>query len=565
MSNQKFLSLLVSNGILNSTDTSNLLNKFKGNTKDLIRYLIQGGAVKKSVIGQLWGDSLEVAYVDLSKTLFQGHVVQKLPEDFAKKHTMIPLYNLGSVYTIAMADPLNNAAIKEAERLLQARVSPVFSFADDLEDAIEVEYQTSGSLKQMINKIADNALFKGTSKITEEQIKKLAGDSAVVEFVRGMLLLGVKERASDIHVEPDDDIIRVRLRIDGVLQERLKIEKALLGPLVTRLKVMSNLDITERRRPQDGRVSLKIINTDIDFRFSSVPTIYGEKLVLRILGMVRSRNIPELTDLYLSANIQKSLNRVIETPNGVFFITGPTGSGKTTTLYAILKHLNKPGVNIMTIEDPVEYRLKGINQVQVNHDIDLNFSTALRSFLRQDPDVILVGEIRDTETAKIGAQAALTGHLVLATMHTNNALQAVTRMVEIGVEPFLVAPSIIGVMAQRLVRKLCDNCKSKYKLTPEEINEHFFWDGEGDVFFYKAEGCEQCNGVGYSGRIAIHELFVLNAEMRSMISREESILEIQNYARNMGFKPLRYDGLKKVLRGITTIDEVNRVTVSYED
>ena len=264
---------------------------------------------------------------------------------------------------------------------------------------------------------------------------------------------------------------------------------------------------------------------------------------------------------FSKSNLGK-INRVIGAPNGVFFVTGPTGSGKTTTLYAVIKHINKPGINIMTIEDPVEYRLPGINQIQVNHAIDLNFASALRAFLRQDPDVILVGEIRDVESAKIVAQAALTGHLVMSTMHTNNALQAVTRLIEIGVEPFLVAPSIIGVMAQRLVRKICEHCKERYPLSPQEIEEIFIGDGNREVFFYRGAGCSYCNYTGYHGRLAIHEIFLLNQKVRELIANGASILNIQDCAKEYGFRSMRYDGLKKVLRGLTTIEEVDRITIS---
>jgi type IV pilus assembly protein PilB len=350
-----------------------------------------------------------------------------------------------------------------------------------------------------------------------------------------------------------------------VLQERLKIDPKILPALITRLKVMANLDITEKRRPQDGRISLHLPNRSMDLRFSSVPAMFGEKIVLRILGQTTAKQIPDLAELSFSPANLKTLKRIVECPNGIFLVTGPTGSGKTTTLYSVLKWINKPGINIMTIEDPVEYRLPGANQVQVNHAIDLDFSTALRAFLRQDPDVMLVGEIRDLETAKIAAQAALTGHLVVTTMHTNNALQAVTRLVEIGVEPFLVAPSIIGVMAQRLVRKICDSCKEPYTLTPEQADEIFIRDGTSDVIFHRGKGCPQCRNTGYLGRMAIHEIFVINDEMRSYIARGASILEIQKMARAKGFKSMRHDGIKKVLRGLTTIEEVNKVTIIEEE
>ena len=564
--NPEFLKLVVSKGMLTEEDTNNLLKKYNGDAYSILTFLVSGSAAKKNELGMLWGDSLGVAYIDLSRTMMQHHVVQKLPEQFARTSKMIPVYQFGDVITIATANPGQIIALKEAERLVSAPVSAVFTFTEDIEDAIEIEYKSGSGLTELIDKIGMNSLFKGTTKITEDQIRKLSGDQAVIEFTRGLLLFGVKERASDIHIEPEEEMVRIRFRIDGALQERLKLDRVLMAPLISRLKIMANLDITERRRPQDGRISLSLTNRSIDFRMSSVPTIFGEKIVLRILGQVeKQKDVPDLAELDFSASLFGKLKKIIDAPNGVFFVTGPTGSGKTTTLYAVLKHLNKPIVNIMTIEDPVEYRLQGINQVQVNHLINLDFGSALRSFLRQDPDIILVGEVRDMETAKIAAQAALTGHLVLTTMHTNNALQAVTRLVEIGVEPFLVAPSIIGVMAQRLVRKICDNCKESYRLTPEQIEDYFVWDGKSEVSFYRGKGCEQCGQSGYLGRIAIHELFIMNSEIRRLVSRGASILEVQESANKSGYKPMRYDGLKKVLRGLTTIEEIDRVTVAQEE
>ena len=564
--NPEFLKLVVSKGMLTEEDTNNLLKKYNGDAYSILTFLVRGSAAKKNELGMLWGDSLGVAYIDLSRTMMQHHVVQKLPEQFARTSKMIPVYQFGDVITIATSNPGQIIALKEAERLVSAPVSAVFTFTEDIEDAIEIEYKSGSGLTELIDKIGMNSLFKGTTKITEDQIRKLSGDQAVIEFTRGLLLFGVKERASDIHIEPEEEMVRIRFRIDGALQERLKLDRVLMAPLISRLKIMANLDITERRRPQDGRISLSLTNRSIDFRMSSVPTIFGEKIVLRILGQVeKQKDVPDLAELDFSASLFGKLKKIIDAPNGVFFVTGPTGSGKTTTLYAVLKHLNKPIVNIMTIEDPVEYRLQGINQVQVNHLINLDFGSALRSFLRQDPDIILVGEVRDMETAKIAAQAALTGHLVLTTMHTNNALQAVTRLVEIGVEPFLVAPSIIGVMAQRLVRKICDNCKESYRLTPEQIEDYFVWDGKSEVSFYRGKGCEQCGQSGYLGRIAIHELFIMNSEIRRLVSRGASILEVQESANKSGYKPMRYDGLKKVLRGLTTIEEIDRVTVAQEE
>ncbi len=562
--NPSFLELLIAQRIITAADAERLKQKYAGNLPLILNHFYRGSIVTKDALGKLWGDSIGIAYVNLEKTLFQKQVVQQLPEGFARSNKLIPLYAIDDVVTVAAADPLDDGMLEDVRKLLKARVSAVFSFPDEIIDAIDIQYQSGASLSKFLGQIAENAIFKGTSKITEEQLFSLAGDQSVIEFCRSVLLLAVRDRASDIHIDPQEDQVYIRFRIDGVLHDRLKIDNALLPPVVSRIKVMGNLNITERRRPQDGRVSLALSNKSIDFRLSTVPVIYGEKVVLRILGQIDKTDVADLTELDFSAANLRTLRNIIESPYGVFFVTGSTGSGKSTTLFSALKTLNKPGINIMTAEDPVEYRLHRINQVQVNQAIGYTFASALRSFLRQDPDIILIGEIRDLETARIAAQAALTGHLVLSTMHTNSALQAITRLMDIGVEPFMVAPSIVGVMAQRLVRKLCRFCKEKYLLDPEAVASYFTMDdpAAASVFFYRARGCDECNGTGYYGRLAIHEIFTITDQIRSLIARHASILEIQAAAQEQDFKGMHYDGLKKVLRGLTTIEELHRVTAS---
>lgn len=556
-----FLDSLISEQII-TRDDSIKLTKSYGEPFEILKHLVDGRIASKDFLGKLWGDSMGIAYINLEKTLFQSKVIGLLTKKFARKNHLIPLYMIDGVATVAAAVPNNRIILDAAAQIMGCRISPAFSFAEDIINTIDIQYQSEDSINELIGHIAENAMFKGTSQITAEQMKRIAGDQSVIEFCRILLLLAVKERASDIHIDPQENIVYIRYRIDGILQDRLKLEKAILLPLVSRLKILAKLDITERRRPQDGRVNLSLSNKALDFRLSTVPTIYGEKVVLRALGNIQQDEVLKLNELNLSKKNHAVLHKIISVPNGVFFVTGPTGSGKTTTLFSVLNHLNTPDKNIMTVEDPVEYRLSRINQVQVNKDIGFDFATVLRSFLRQDPDVILIGEIRDLETAKVASQAALTGHLVLATMHTNSALQAVTRLMEIGVEPFLVAPSIIGVMAQRLVRKICSHCKERYKLESDEIDRYFIWDKKTDVYFYRGKGCPECKGLGFSGRLAIHELFILTDEVRSLIAKEASILDIEKVSKESGFMTMRYDGMKKVLMGLTTIEEVERVTAS---
>jgi type IV pilus assembly protein PilB len=563
--NPVFIKLLLAKGIVTEDVARRLMQKYQEDAFSVLGHLVRANIAQKNLLGRLWGDSINVSYVEMNKTLFQREIVRQLPERFARSHHIILLYQFGEAITAAVTNPGDQYLLQEAERLVGRPISPVFCFPEDIEDAIEIEYQSDEALRDLSSRIVtDTVLIEDISDLTRDELQKIAGTQAVVEFAHGLLLLGVREGASDIHIEPGEEKVRVRFRIDGLLRDRSLLEKSLLPPLVSRLKILANLDIAEKRRPQDGRINLKLPRRTIDFRFSCIPTIHGEKIVLRILGLTQSRDVPELSELNLSKSILDTAIRVMDVPHGIFLVTGPTGSGKTTTLFSMLKHLNKPGINITTIEDPVEYRLPGINQVQTNPAVDLDFPSALRAYLRQDPDVILVGEIRDLETAEIACRAALTGHLVLATLHTNNAVQAVTRLTDMGIQPFIVAPSVIGVMAQRLVRRICEHCRERYALSPAEARKVLVGEGR-EIFFYRGVGCVQCNHSGYSGRIAIHEIVLISDEIRSLMARGAPVGEIQQLARKSGFQTMRYDGIKKVLRGLTTIEEVERVTIADEE
>jgi type IV pilus assembly protein PilB len=516
-------------------------------------------------LGQLWANKLGIAYVSLETTHHETKLSSLLPKEFAQEHQIVLLREWEGVLTAAASHPENTTLLNQVQDRVDRPIHFVFSFPGEILDAIEISYQSSD---QLLSDLEQSGIFPLATpgKITAmDQIKKLAGADYIVNFSRGLILLALSERASDIHIEPSEKNIHVRFRIDGVLQERFRLEPSILNPLISRFKIMAGADIAEHRKPQDGRINLQLRDRSLDLRFSTIPTVCGEKVVLRLLGQLQHRGIPDLNELQFSASIHQRIQQVINSPNGVFFITGPTGSGKTTSLYAMLKHINSSDINILTIEDPVEYRLEGANQVQVNPLIDLDFAAALRAFLRQDPDVILVGEIRDVASAKIAAQAALTGHLVLATMHTNNSLQTVTRLMEIGVEPFLVAPSIIAVMAQRLIRRICPFCKESYPASKEFLDENFFGDGRIEVILYRGKGCERCHNTGYYGRVGIHEMFVITEEVRSLITRNTSILEIEAAAKREGFQPMRYDGLKKVLRGMTTLEEVDSIIYTETD
>jgi len=520
-------------------------------------HIINQGLMPAEKACRLWSDCLGIALIDLNATLFQPHIVALLPKRRARELTAIPIYQMGDAVTVAAVDPKNNKLHQSLEKTMKRKISLVFALAEDIFDVIDVQYQSIDLIENLAEDVSINLLT--TKTISKESLEKIAGSDAIKKLTRSLMLLAIQQNASDIHIEPFEHHISIRFRIDGVLHERSRLEKCVLSPLTSRLKIIGGIDITERRRPQDGRITLELTNKTIGFRLSTVPTIYGEKVVLRVLGQIVAKNIPLLEELLLSKKNYDWAKRLINTPSGSFFITGPTGSGKTTTLFSALQSINTSEKNIMTIEDPVEYRLPGINQVQVDSVIDLDFAKVLRSFLRQDPDVILVGEVRDLETAKIATEASLTGHLVFATLHTNDALQAVTRLVDIGVDPFLVGPSLIGVIAQRLVRKLCPECKELYTLTVEEMDNLFEWKGLSPLQIYKETGCSNCRFTGFNGRLAIHEMLMVSDELRKLVSENAPIEALRQTAINNGYQTMRYDGIKKVIRGLTTLSEIDRV------
>jgi len=564
--NPRFLELAVENHLITPAEGAELAERFRGNDFAALMHLVTERPHLKETLGKAWGDSIGFSYVNLEMTAIQPEAVRQIPREFAEINQIVPLYSFGGSLSIAAANPKDRELEGRVANKFNIVPSFLFSFPEEIADTIPIAYQSVENLKVIVTELkaeTKDIAVNPANIPTTQDLAKRANNHSIIEFVNGLILLAMNEMASDIHIEPDELSVRIRFRIDGILQEKFILEKSLVLGTVSRLKLMAGCNIAERRLPQDGRIKFVLARRKIDIRFSTVPTLFGEKVVLRLLGSTFLRGIPNITEMDFSVSILDSIKRVAKAPNGVFFITGPTGSGKTTTLYSILKYINTPGINIMTVEDPVEYRLPGINQVQVNTGIDLDFVRVLRSFLRQDPNVILIGEVRDIESARIASQAALTGHLVFATMHTNNALQAVNRMIDIGVEPFLVAPSLIALMAQRLVRRICPNCKEKYPAPKSVLDDNFEWDGASEVYFFKGKGCPQCHGTGYLGRLALHELFILNSETREKIAQNASILMVEAIALKSGFKPLRYDGLKKVLRGLTTIEEVDRVT--YHD
>ncbi|MEZ5278462.1 MAG: GspE/PulE family protein [Opitutaceae bacterium] len=539
-----------------------LLEEHDAGTMDLLEAIIEAKLLTKDQATQAWSDSIGIAYIEPHTTIINREALDLIPLEIAQKVHVLPLYIFDTVLTVAMVNPTDRELVNRLSQIAKTQVTAVFSLRSEIEAAISIHYQTEKGIKEALADLRSLDL-RLTDDMSAERMTELTENVSLIQIVNSLVYFAIRERASDIHIEPTETSTKVRFRVDGILREMLTFPRKTHAAIVARLKILCNLNITESRFPQDGRFSLNLGTNRADFRLSFLPTVLGEKVVVRILASASKRDFLELDRMLISHNILTPFRRLIQNPNGIIFVTGPTGSGKTTTLYAALQELNTPGVNIVTIEDPVELQLEGISQSQVNSHIDLTFSLLLRSILRQDPDIILVGEIRDLETAKIATEAALTGHLVFATLHTNNALQAITRLVEIGVEPHQVSPSIIGVIAQRLAARICQRCKEAYYPSLNELRRYFLDEGLTEVPFYRGRGCPDCSFTGYRGRIAFHELVLITEEMRSIIAKEGSTEDLQKAARKVGYRPLRYDGLKKVLLGLTTIDEIEQNT-SFE-
>ncbi len=516
--------------------------------------------------------------INLSEHKIDTALLKLIPYETAKRYQLIPISKDGAGLRIAITDPSNNLAIDDVRFLSGMKVivhvaaeSAIMEAIDKYYPKKEAKVSVSGKkgakdIMEMedLNKVIGSAL-EGITIVEEKEDKDGPKeiDAPIVKLANGILMNAIKSHASDIHVEPSEEILRVRYRIDGVLQPVLKLPIKIKNALTSRIKIMSHLDISERRLPQDGRIKLKFgDDREIDFRVSTLPTLFGEKVVMRLLD--KSNLQLDLTKLGFDEKPLNDFLEAIEKPYGMILVTGPTGSGKTTTLYSALSQLNKPGVNIMTAEDPVEYNFFGINQVQIKEDIGLTFASALRSFLRQDPDIIMVGEIRDFETAEIAVKAALTGHLVLSTLHTNDAPSTITRLINMGIEPLLVSTSVILVVAQRLARKICQNCKAEHEVSETALLKMGFpADKIKDVKCYMGMGCPECNNTGYKGRIALYEIMPVKDVLKELILQGASSADTKREAIRLGMFTLRQSGIKKVMDGITTIEEILRVT--FED
>ncbi len=490
-------------------------------------------------------------------------LVQLVPINFAKRYLVLPVAREGRAVLVATAEPGQISALDDLRVLLRHPIKAVVAPAPVVLDAINRAYDqiTAGSASELMDDLDTERLDLELADLEEPRDLLDADEEApIIRLVNQLIFQAAKDRASDIHIEPYERDLLVRFRIDGVLYDILSPPKRFQPIIISRIKVMAGLNIAEKRLPQDGRIRIRLAGKDIDIRVSVVPTAHGERVVMRLLD--RASTLLQLEELGLTGTKLETVNRLIRQSHGIILVTGPTGSGKTTTLYACLAKINTTEKNIITIEDPIEYQLHGIGQIQVNPKIDLTFANGLRSILRQDPDVIMVGEIRDTETAEIAIQAALTGHLVFSTLHTNDSFGAMTRLLDMGIEPFLVSSSVIAVMAQRLVRRVCPECRIAYRPTREEIEEVGITPQQlgGREIYKQGPGCAHCKGKGYRGRTGIHELLVVDDEIRSLVMKNADAASIRRSATAHGMNTLREDGAEKVLAGVTTIEEVLRVT-----
>jgi type IV pilus assembly protein PilB len=549
--------MLVDEGLITAEQLNKAIVQQKQSGLRLGQLLIRMGLVTEEGIIATLGDQAGIPYVNLDNYIIDPKVINLIPENLARSSLIIPLFRIGATLTIAMADPLNVKAIDEARRKAGCEVDMAVSTEEQIRRAIDSYYGISSSIEDIVKEA-----LEGDLKVTVEGAGAEAGlEAPIIRLANLIIFQAVRDNASDIHLEPDEHKLGVRYRIDGILHETVSPPKHLQAALISRVKIMANMDIAETRAPQDGGFQINTEGRSIEFRVSSFPTIYGENVVLRILD--QSKSVLNLEELGFSPDVLERYRALLASPYGIILATGPTGSGKTTTLYAALNSINSVDKNIITLEDPVEYRLPTIRQTQVNPKAGITFASGMRSILRQDPDVIMVGEMRDVETAEMAFEAALTGHLVFSTLHTNDAAGALARLLHLGIEPFLVASSTIAVLAQRLVRTVCPNCKAAYKPNPRLLGG-FHLEENAAREFYRGKGCKACRNTGYRGRSGIYELIAINEEIRKLILENASTTAIRDAARrSQQMKSLREDGLAKALKGLTTLEEVARIT--FED
>ncbi len=551
--------LLVEQKLISETQLNAALQEQKKSGRKLGRVLIENGFVKEDALLNLLSTQLEVPFIDLGVYTFHPELAKLIPETLARRYRVIVLEEQGDELLVGMADPTNIFAYDELVRLLKRPLRIAVVKETDLLMGIDKVYQRSEEIQSLANELVDD-IEDNVFDITLLNRSAAQSDAPVVKLIESVFEDAVKSNASDIHIEPDQEVLRIRRRIDGVLHEQVMDEKRIAIAVISRLKLMAGLDISERRMPQDGRFNLKLKTKSVDVRLNTMPTTNGESVVMRLLD--QSSSILRLDNLGMSVDVLAQFKRAIQRPHGLVLVTGPTGSGKTTTLYAALSELNMAEKKIITAEDPVEYQMPRINQVQINTKVGLTFAKILRATLRQDPDIILVGEIRDQETAEIAMRAAITGHLVLSSLHTNDAISSVMRLLDMGIEGFLVASALHAVLAQRLVRRVCVKCKSAHE--PDSLQKAWLRSVVGEEKhlsgFYRGSGCVACNHTGYKGRAAIHEFLEVGEDLANAIRRGEHDQLKRIVDSDENHRSLLYNGLDLVNAGVTTLDEVIRIS-----
>lgn len=542
---------LVEKGYISREQLERALKLQNGTGKRIGEILIEQGIITPELLTSVLTELLDIENISLTRSNINPDVIKLIPKNICRRYKIFPFKIEGNKLLMAMADPQDRQAMQDAKRISGLDIIPYIATMGQVNQAIEIFY-SNADLDKVLKEYSDSGVLKEES-ILEDDINS----APIVRLVHNILETAVRMKASDIHIERDGDFMRIRFRIDGILSEYMKMNSRPYKAVISRVKIMAGLNISEKRLPQDGRIFLNVDNKSIDYRVSTMPTSKDEKVVMRVLD--RTTFMVSKEKLGINKKNIQVYDELLENPYGLILVVGPTGSGKTTTLYAILNQLNSIEKNILTIEDPVEYELDGINQSQINYKAGLDFANALRAFLRQDPDIIMVGEIRDLDTAQIGIRAALTGHLVLSTLHSNTAVSAISRLLDMKVDSFLITSALTGVVSQRLVRKVCENCKTSY-LAEEVEKKALNYPLDKELILYKGSGCDKCNYTGYKGRTGVYEILKITKSIRDLINRGATEADIQKKAEELGMETMRKDATIKVINGETTIEEMLRVT-----
>ncbi|MBN1492859.1 MAG: Flp pilus assembly complex ATPase component TadA [Candidatus Omnitrophica bacterium] len=562
---------LVEEGFITEDQFQRALAQHKETKVTVRQVMIDMGYITEDRLNEFMASYLDIPYMkNIAEKITDPTFVEVIPEEKCREHMVMPLFKLDNVITVAMADPFDVFTIDALRQITGAQIEPVLAKKDEITQAIDRFFGTKDELQEAVQdvqkEVEELEIIRGSAAApqTDDEGKQIVVEEGpIIRLVNSMIIQAVAERASDIHVEADESRVRIRYRVDGMLQQAMLLPKHLQVYIVSRIKIMAGMDISIKRAPQDGRFGIKIKDKSIDVRVSSVPTIYDEKVVMRLLDQTSIQI--GLDEIGFKGKTLEQFKELINLPHGIVLISGPTGSGKTTTLYVVLQAINAPHKNIITIEDPVEYNLGWVNQIQVNVKAGVTFAAGLRSILRQDPDVIMVGEMRDLETAEISVRAALTGHLVFSTIHTNDAASSMVRMVDMGLEPYLVSASVFGIVAQRLVRTICPKCKEPYKPDDVLLEELNLTGDPNKYTLYCGKGCEHCHEQGYKGRTTLVELMVVNNTLRHMIHQNASSFDLRDAAQKAGMKTLWRDGIEKALAGITTVDEVRKASFTEDE